>query len=154
MARHLRNSPLSLEQLECRLTPATTAYFAFGILTVVGDGTANDIVVKSDGGNLEVTDHGTNVTIRTLFGSTATLANTRAVVVAAQGGDDTVTADASLGTIPVALSGGAGNDILNANLAGYSVLSGDDGNDTLNGGGGNDLLLGGAGDDNLNGGAG
>jgi Ca2+-binding RTX toxin-like protein len=151
MARQLRNSPLSLEQLECRLTPATTAFFAFGVLTVVGDGTANDIVVKSENGNLQVTDNGAPVAIRS-FQGTPTLAKTLAVVIAGQGGDDKLTVDASMGNVAAVLYGGAGNDVLTANHNGNSVLVGEDGDDVLNGGGGHDLLLGGAGNDVLNGG--
>lgn len=49
----LRHSPVSFEQLEDRLTPATTAVFAFGVLSVYGDAGNNDIVVQSTNGNLE-----------------------------------------------------------------------------------------------------
>jgi Ca2+-binding RTX toxin-like protein len=149
----LRYESPSVEQLEDRLTPATTAFFAFGVLTVVGDSADNDIVVSSDGGNLEVTDGGVTVAIRS-FGGTPTLARTRAVVIAGLGGNDTLTVDASMGTVPAALSGGTGDDTLNANHAGASALSGGDGNDTLNGGDANDVLHGGDGDDTLNGGGG
>jgi Ca2+-binding RTX toxin-like protein len=127
-------SVLSFERLEDRLTPATTAFFAFGVLTVVGDGEANDITVAADAnGNVQVTDGDDPVTIRSLFGRTPTLARTLAVVVSAGGGDDSVTIDPSMGTVP-------------------TVLSGDAGNDTLTGGGGYDLLYGGLGDDVLDGG--
>src|SRR5262245_53945664 len=130
----LRHSPLSFDQLEDRLTPATTAFFAFGVLAVTGDGAANNITVSANAdGTLKVTDNGENVAIRS-FGGTPTLARTALVTIAGQGGNDTLTADASLGAVSAVLSGG-------------------DGDDTLNGGGGKDVLLGGAGNDSLNGGA-
>jgi len=153
MSLSLRCSPLSPEQFEDRLTPATSAVFAFGVLAVYGDAGNNDIVVQSVDGKLQVTDNGQNVPIRSFFGS-PTLAQTRAVAVAGLGGDDTLTVDASMGTVPAALSGGAGDDTLNAEHEGYSTLSGDAGNDALNGGGGDDVLLGGIGNDKLNGGGG
>lgn len=152
MTEQLRLSRPAVERLEDRLTPATTAYFAFGVLTVVGDGAANDIVVAAVDGNLRVTDGGAAVAIRS-FGS-PTLARTAAVVVLGQGGDDALTIDASMGNVAAVLSGGAGNDELVAEHAGNSWLSGDAGNDTLTGGGGNDVLFGGAGNDALDGGGG
>jgi Ca2+-binding RTX toxin-like protein len=153
MTLHLRLSPPAAERLESRLAPATTAVFAFGVLAVSGDGEANDIVVRSVDGVVQVTDDGQPVPIRS-FGGAPALARTRAVAVAGLGGDDTLTVDASLGAVPAALSGGAGNDALMAQHTGSSLLSGDGGEDTIQGGGGNDVLLGGAGNDDLNGGAG
>jgi Ca2+-binding RTX toxin-like protein len=153
MSGRLRSSPILCEPLEDRLTPATTAYFAFGVLTVVGDAADNDIVVESVAGDIQVTDGGQAVAIRSLRGA-PTLANTRAVAVFGLGGHDALTIDASLGAVPALLSGGAGDDDLTAGHLGNSVLSGDGGDDTLQGGGGKDLLLGGAGNDDLDGGAG
>jgi Ca2+-binding RTX toxin-like protein len=151
MTQHLRHRPLSCEQLEDRVTPATTAVFLFGVLTVVGDGTDNEIVVRSEGGNLQVTDRGETVPIRSFRGA-PTLAQTRAVVVTGLGGDDTITIDGeTLGTVPAALSGDAGNDVLSGG-AGSDVLLGGAGDDILFGGDGTDLLSGGRGNDNLDGG--
>jgi Ca2+-binding RTX toxin-like protein len=152
MRAQLNRSPRSFEQLEDRLTPATQAFFAVGVLTVVGDAANNNIEVRSVNGILQVSDNGQAVPIRSL--GTPRLARTVAVVVAGRAGDDTVKLDVSLGTVAAAVSGGAGNDVLTAAHNGNSALSGDDGDDVLNGGGGRDLLLGGAGNDVLNGGAG
>jgi Ca2+-binding RTX toxin-like protein len=147
----LRYAPLSFEQLEDRLTPATTATFFFGVLAVTGDAAANNIVVSANSdGTLRVTDNGAAVAIRS-FGGTPTLARTAAVSIAGLGGDDTLTADASLGDVSAVLSGGAGNDSLNGG-GGRDVLLGGAGNDSLNGGGNRDLLYGGLGDDKLDGG--
>ncbi|MCI0456774.1 MAG: hypothetical protein L0Z62_07330, partial [Gemmataceae bacterium] len=116
------------------------------------DGGANNIVVESvDGGNLKVTDNGAPVRIRS-FGGTPTLARTAAVAVYGLGGNDTITIDDSMGTVPAAVSGGSGNDTITAEHQGNSVLSGDGGKDTVTGGGGYDLILGGFGDDELDGG--
>ena len=65
----LRCSPLSPEQFEDRVTPATSAFFAFGALAVYGDAGNNDIVVASVDGKLQVTDHGATVPIRSFFGA-------------------------------------------------------------------------------------
>ncbi len=63
--------------------------------------------------------------------------------------------DTLLGVEQAALTGGAGNNLLDACLfSGAVTLDGGAGNDTLLGGGGNDLLLGGAGNDSLSGSAG
>ena len=105
----LRHSPVSFEQLEDRLTPATTAFFAFGVLTVVGDGGANNITVLSVAGNLEVTDNGQNVPIRSL-GGTPTLARTALVSIAGLGGDDKLDGGGADGSIDV-LIGGPGSDV-------------------------------------------
>ncbi|MCC5629421.1 calcium-binding protein [Nostoc sphaeroides] len=73
--------------------------------------------------------------------------NTRSYTILGISGNDTLT-------------GGGGNDNINAGFGGSSLLNGGDGNDklfgslgddTLNGGSGNDLLSGSAGDDLLNG---
>jgi Ca2+-binding RTX toxin-like protein len=153
MSPSLRCSPFSPEQFEDRLTPATSAVFAFGVLAVYGDTGNNEIVVQSVDGNLRVTDNGENVPIRSFSGA-PTLARTRAVTLAGLGGNDQLTVDASMGTVPAAISGGSGDDTLNAEHGGNSVLSGNAGNDVLDGGGGNDALFGGIGNDDLNGGGG
>ena len=97
----LRCSPLSPEQFEDRVTPATSAFFAFGALAVYGDAGNNDIVVASVDGKLQVTDHGATVPIRSFFGASM-LAQTRAVTVFGFGGDDSLSVDASMGTVPAA----------------------------------------------------
>ena len=89
---------LRLEWLEDRANPAVTATFAFGVLSVVGDAEANDIVVSANtAGQIQVTDGGEAVPIRS-FGRTPTTANTLLVAASGNGGDDTITIDASLGS--------------------------------------------------------
>jgi Ca2+-binding RTX toxin-like protein len=143
---------LALEPLEDRATPAVTATFAFGVLSVVGDAAANDIVVSADAaGRLQVTSDGEAVPIRS-FGRVATTANTLLVAVNGRGGDDAIATDASLGDTAAVLAGGDGNDAVTAGHAGYAALDGGAGDDELTGGAGYNVLLGGAGDDTLDGG--
>src|SRR5688572_18625691 len=112
--RRQHHSParqLGLEPLEDRTTPAVTASFVFGVLTVVGDAEANNIHVFANAtGQIEVTNNGDAVTIR---GRTATTANTLLVAVRAGGGNDAVTLEDSLGPVAALLDGGAGDDLLN-----------------------------------------
>src|SRR5439155_11611788 len=74
-----------------------------------------------------------------------------AIFVYGNGGDDSITVNTNLGALPVALYGGAGNDILRGG-AGNSLLDGGDGNDQLIGTGVEDFLFGRAGADTLSGG--
>jgi Ca2+-binding RTX toxin-like protein len=69
------------------------------------------------------------------------------VVARGLGGNDTITAPATL-TSGVDMYGGTGNDKLTGG-AGPDRLFGEDGNDTVTGGKGNDLLVGGTGNDTL-----
>jgi Ca2+-binding RTX toxin-like protein len=131
-----------------------TAAANFGVLTVLGDGDNNNIVVSAELGNVIVTEDGAAVPISTPSGDPLALADLLLVAVYAGAGDDSVTLDASLGTVPAALAGGGGNDVLTASHAGNTLMLGGDGNDILDGGGGNDLLYGDAGNDALNGGGG
>ena len=143
---------LGLEWLEDRTTPAVTATFAFGVLSVTGDAAANDIVVSANAdGQIQVTNDGEAVSIRA-FGRAPTTANTVLVAVRSQGGDDSLTIGASLGTTAAVLSGGDGKDTLTTNHAGYAVLDGGAGDDELTGGAGVNVLLGGVGNDTLDGG--
>src|SRR5262245_11697654 len=101
---------LAFEQLEGRLTPATQAYFAGGVLAVVGDANANAITVSAAAdGTLQVTDNGAPVPIESQTPS-PTVDQTFLVIVYGLGGDDTITIDASLGEVSAALYGGDGND--------------------------------------------
>jgi Ca2+-binding RTX toxin-like protein len=146
----LASPRLGLERLEDRATPAVTATFAFGILSVAGDAEANDIVVSANAtGQIQVTSDSENVPIR---GRVATTANTLLVAVRGQGGDDSLTIDASLGSTATVLSGGDGNDTLTTDHVGYAALDGGAGDDDLTGGAGYNVLLGGAGNDRLDGG--
>ncbi|MGH2948921.1 MAG: calcium-binding protein [Solirubrobacteraceae bacterium] len=74
------------------------------------------------------------------------------LVLNANGGDDTFTADPGL-ALPVLLNGGVGNDTLTGGAAADLVNGGDE-NDTLDGGAGSDRLVGDRGADVMRGGAG
>jgi Ca2+-binding RTX toxin-like protein len=170
----VRRAALSVERLEDRAVPAAQAFFAGSILAVFGDAGANNIVVSADtAGNLQVTDNGQAVQIRTLFGA-PTRANLALVGVDGGAGNDSITLDRSLNTLDAngklaaapdaILLGGAGNDFLNPQIGGFvggvppqgaplprivgNVLQiGGDGDDFLNSGFGNDIMLGGRGND-------
>lgn len=163
---------LHLEQLEDRCLPAVTAFFAAGVLSVVGDDAANAIVVAADAqGTIQVTDFGQVVAIR---GDRPTLATTTRIGIDGQRGNDSLITDGSLnqlinqGQAPdVTLLGGAGHDTLqvksggivgglagvdaNGNVVGRVVgnafMDGGHGDDTLVSGFGNDVMRGGRGDD-------
>ena len=84
---------LSFDRLEDRLTPAVQAFFAGGVLAVVGDSAANNIVVSSSSaGVLQVTNDGATVPIQSSV--PPTLADTNAVVALGQGGNDQIIVDA------------------------------------------------------------
>ena len=155
---HLRSSGLRHrvweETLERRCLFAVTAAANLGVLTVLGDADANEIVVAAVGNNVQVTANGVTVPISTPSGDPLTVADLVLVAVAAGGGDDSVTIDASLGNVPAVLAGGDGNDVLTAAHLGSTLLLGGAGDDELNGGGANDALYGEAGNDDLNGGGG
>ncbi len=163
--------PLGLLPLEDRTTPAVSAVFNTNVLDVVGDGAANTIVVSADaGGNLQVTNNGATVAIRSVFGAPTRAALTQ-VTVDGRGGNDTITLDRSLNTrdangklafAPNAvLLGGGGNDTLVPLIGGFVggvpgnaivgnvIQKGGAGNDTLTSGFGNDLMFGEGGDDRL-----
>src|SRR5205823_8128574 len=87
-----------------------------------------------------------------ITGGTPTVANKRAITIAADAGNDIVTLDESNGALPPAtIAGGPGNDTLTGG-SGADRLIGQAGNDTLLGKGGADLLFGGADSDTLVGG--
>jgi Ca2+-binding RTX toxin-like protein len=141
--------------------PNSTAFFALGVLSVVGNSQDNNIVISRDAaGKLIVTDGGVAVTI---VGGTPTVANTVSINVVGGAGNDTITLNEANGALPKAnLVGGAGNDTLTGG-SGNDTLAGQAGNDSLLGKGGadqlfggsdNDTLTGGDGDDNVNGEAG
>jgi Ca2+-binding RTX toxin-like protein len=121
-----------------------------GLLTVLGDSLDNTIVTRRDAaGNILV--NGGAVAID---GGQSIIANTFAIDMFGQAGNDTLSVDESNGAMPAArLFGGAGNDVLTGG-SGNDQLFGGAGNDILNGKGGNDLLFGGDGNDTLIGGAG
>jgi Ca2+-binding RTX toxin-like protein len=136
--------------LESRLTPAVTASFSNGVLSVFGDALDNTIAVSRNAAGAILVNGGA-VHVQ---GGTATVANTGTIQVFGQAGNDIITLDESNGALPAALLfGGAGNDTLTGG-SGADQLFGQAGNDTLLGKGGNDFLFGGDGNDTLTGGVG
>src|SRR5262245_36479957 len=138
----------TFEQLGLRITPAVTASFSAGVLTVIGDNLNNTITVSRDAaGKLLV--NGGAVLVK---GGTSTVANTAQIQVFGQGGNDTISLNEANGALPKAnLFGGAGSDTLTGG-SGNDLLFGQAGNDTLLGKGGNDFLFGGTENDTLTGG--
>jgi Ca2+-binding RTX toxin-like protein len=145
-----RNRVATLEVLDERITPAVTAFFSAGVLSVFGDSLDNSIAVSRDAaGKLLV--NGGAVSVK---GGTATVANTAQISIFGQAGNDTLTLNEANGALPRAnLFGGAGNDVITGG-SGQDLIFGQDGNDTLLGKGGNDLLFGGGGNDTITGGTG
>ena len=88
---------------------ATTATFNAGVLTVIGDGAANDIQVSRDAaGRILVNDGGV-----TVAGGTPTVANTSQLRVFGLAGNDVLSLNETNGALPAAhLFGGADNDAL------------------------------------------
>ena len=127
---------------------ATTASFAGGVLTVVGDAQPNNIVISRNAAGIILVNGGAVP----VSGGTPTVANTARISVAGLGGADTLTLNEVNGALPRAnLSGGFGNDTLTGG-AGNDTLAGQRGNDTILGKGGFDTLTGGGGNDTLTGG--
>ena len=136
--------------LETRLTPAVTASFSNGVLSVFGDSLDNTIAVSRNAAGTILVNGGA-VQVQ---GGTATVANTATIQVFGQAGNDIVTLDEANGALPAALLfGGNGNDTLTGG-SGADQPFGQAGNDTLLGKGGNDFLFGGDGNDTLTGGVG
>lgn len=165
---------LEVRQLEERATPAVTANFTSGVLTVDGTSASELIEVDVDKttGEFEVVADGVTVTIT---GGTPGLANTDEVVINGNDGDDTIRyTDYSRGLTTtldlVTIDGGRGSDLISIvelfdpnqaevdasvwGRGGNDTIYGGGGNDTLRGNGGNDLIFGGTGNDTVNGGGG
>ena len=125
-----------------------TAFFAFGVLTVVGDTQDNTLVVSRDAAGAILVNGG-QIQIR---GGTPTVANTRTITVVGGPGADIITLDEANGALPQAtMLGGTGDDRITGG-SGADTLVGQSGNDTLLGKGGIDRLFGGADADTLTGG--
>jgi len=136
--------------LESRLTPAVTASFSNGVLSVFGDSLDNTIAVSRNAAGTILVNGGA-VQVK---GGTSTVANTATIQVFGQAGNDIIALDESNGALPAALLfGGDGNDTLTGG-SGADQIFGQAGNDTLLGKGGSDLLFGGDGSDTLTGGVG
>lgn len=139
---------MHIEHLSERWTPAVTASFAGGVLTVFGDNLDNNIAItRNAAGSLQVNGGAVNI-----LGGTATVANTSFILLFGQDGNDTLTLNEINGALPAArIFGGNGNDVLTGG-SGADQLFGQQGNDTLLGKGGADFLFGGTENDTLTGG--
>jgi Ca2+-binding RTX toxin-like protein len=127
---------------------ATTATFANGVLTVVGDAQPNNIVISRNAAGTILVNGGAVA----ITGGTPTVANTVRISVAGRAGADILTLNEANGALPRAeLSGGLGNDTLTGGSGG-DTLAGQRGNDTILGKGGVDTMSGGGGNDTLTGG--
>jgi Ca2+-binding RTX toxin-like protein len=127
---------------------ATTATFANGTLTVLGDGQANSIGISRNAAGAILVNGGAVA----VSGGTPTVANTSLIQVFGGGGDDVIALDEAGGALPRAnLFGGTGRDTLTGG-SGSDLIFGQSGNDVLLGRGGPDLLFGGADTDTLTGG--
>jgi len=145
----IRRTP-TLEVLSVRITPAVTAFFSAGTLSVTGDNNNNQIDISRDAAGKLLVNGGAVV----VKGGTPTVANTSQIQVFGLGGADAISLNEANGALPRAnLFGGAGNDTLTGG-SGNDMLFGQAGNDTLLGKGGNDLLFGSDGNDTLTGGDG
>jgi Ca2+-binding RTX toxin-like protein len=129
---------LSLEQLECRVTPSTVAPGARGYLYVYGTAGGDTVNVGQDTSGFVVDGQSYPGFTRLRFWG--------------YGGDDALTVGPSV-TLRVEAYGHAGDDTLTGG-SGQDFLDGGDGDDVLGGGDGNDVLSGGHGFDILDGGAG
>jgi uncharacterized protein YkwD len=115
-------------------------YTPNGILTVIGDDRANTISVTSSGGNISV------------LGKSFKASEVKSIVIAGEGGDDTIKVGLSV-TAPTVLYGGSGNDTISAG-GGKATVYGGAGNDKLVGGPLNDAFYTGRGSDSVDGAAG
>jgi Ca2+-binding RTX toxin-like protein len=127
------------------------------------DGAGGDdvLVITGTEGNdtIDVFDDGFGNVIAVVNSETLTVSSVEELVVVSLDGDDVVTIGDLTGTAisndTISYTGGAGNDILDASLAGKRIVAdGGSGNDTLTGGDLGDTLTGGIGNDSLVGGNG
>jgi uncharacterized protein YkwD len=138
MCRRTPSSPrtrIALTRLEDRTVPAVTAALAHGVLSVLGDGAANQISVALVNGQVTVSG------VAQTFAATAVAG----VTVDGGDGDDVITVSPAL-AVSALLFGGYGADRLTGG-SGHDELFGGPGNDTLDGGAGDDQLAGGSGTD-------
>ena len=125
-----------------------TVSFSNGVLTVVGNDTANDVqVLKASNGTIQVRADSSVVR----RGGTPTPSNTSEIRVSTLGAADRVRIGAGLPKATI--NGGAGDDSLIGG-GGADTIRGGYGNDQVLGGNGNDLVLGDAGADFVSGQAG
>ena len=119
-----------------------------GVVTIVGDGAADDILYARSGGTDTITRAGGGLTSADCLAVTDGFACPAASSVAVDLGDgnDRFRVDAVLS--PVSVAGGDGNDEI-ATSGGPDVLAGGAGNDSLRGNSGVDDYFGEAGDDTI-----
>ncbi|HEX5223391.1 MAG TPA: calcium-binding protein [Verrucomicrobiae bacterium] len=119
-----------------------------GVLTIMGDGLDNIIVVKRNSLGVILINNGAV----SIAGGVPTIANTSLIQIFGQNGNDQLALDEASGAMPSAhIYGSTGNDTLTGG-SGADLLSGGPGNDTLYGKGGADNLFGGDDNDTLSGG--
>ena len=117
----------TVEALDKRVMLSTTATFSAARLqlTITGDAQDNTIVVSRNAAGTILVNNGA-VAIQ---GGSATVANTRLILISGGLGNDNLSLDQTNGALPSAnIDGGAGND----------TITGGRGNDMLSGGSGND----------------
>ncbi len=143
-----QNRRMQIELLGARLTPAVNGFLSGNLLAVFGDNLDNNIEVsRNAAGQLLVNGGAVSV-----IGGTPTVANTAAILIFGQNGDDTLTLNEANGALPRGqIFGGFGNDVITGG-SGNDLLFGQGGNDTLLGKGGVDFLFGGTENDTLTGG--
>jgi Ca2+-binding RTX toxin-like protein len=158
-----------LENLEDRRLLSAT--LANGLLTIAGTAGRDQVsVALKDPTHLQVVQRTVSTDAAgkrttTTDRKTFDLASVKSITADLGAGNDSITLDGPFSralSIPAALNGGAGNDVLVGGNGddtisggdGKDVLVGNGGKDNLSGGAGDDLLEGGSGDDTLDGGAG
>ena len=145
-----RSRKLGLERLDDRRVMASINVIG-GVLTVVGDSTADEISINSYDpytvANVVISDRTTGTVKLTASPNMATFTST---LVQGLGGDDLINYSLFKDST---LEGGDGNDTIDGYEAG-DILRGGAGNDTLRSHGGIDVLEGGADQDTLQGGSG
>ena len=158
----------TLECLEERslLAAHLTASLSGGLLRIEGTARADTIVVREIHNHISV--DGIDIKVGGREQASVAAASVRRITIYGNGGNDRIflNSEATHGQqplrMPVAVWGGAGNDLI-VGGAGAEQLHGGNGNDTiyagsgtdlLDGGNGNDILVGGRGTDILNAGSG
>jgi hypothetical protein len=164
MCRALR--PVTLAAVGLALLPAAAAADATverdtttGIITIIGDGAADDIdvtrdgafdIVSREGGGLDTFNSGPECTDDPLDPEAIRCDAATSIAVDLGDGDDIFESEPATGpvpaSVPISVAGGIGNDQLRTGGA-RDVLAGGPGNDIINGRHGRDEMFGEAGDD-------
>src|SRR3954462_4608157 len=143
MSRSSRRRRLALPQLEeltPRITPALTAIYASGTLTITGDLDPDTAVLSADAvGNILLNG--------AIIPTGPTLGNTLAILMQGGDGNDILDVSALPGANRTQVLDGEGGDDSLVGGQGADSLTGGAGNDTLRGGQGDDILVGGTEDD-------